>query len=112
MFKDLKSVYTLSEFRADPKEIKQLLTIPFKDSTVHRNVHLTLLSNGTIMGNKNGRDVGPVIISGGPTTNFTAIATTDDSRLYGISGDEVLEYVLDINNNPTASFTFVGKVYT
>jgi hypothetical protein len=24
----------------------------------------------------------------------------------------VLEYVLDINNNPTASFTFVGKVYT
>lgn len=111
MFKDLKSIYTLSELRADPKEIKQLLTIPYKDSTVHRNVHLTLLSNGTIMGNKNGRDVGPVIISGGPTANFTAIATTDDSRLYGISGDEVLEYVLNMDNNPTASFTFVGKVY-
>lgn len=46
---------------------------------------------------------------GGPPVNFSAISTTEDAMLYGISNDEVLEYKPD--DSDPSNFVYVGRVF-
>lgn len=94
-------------------KIKQLIIMPFmKDNSTLVELYLVLLSNGTLLGKRfqNG-DLRPMKVSGRPDTNFTSIATTDDCRLYGIAGDQILEYAFDFELNNSEDFTHVDRVY-
>jgi hypothetical protein len=62
-------------------------------------LRLALLSNGTLLGgypdafgDPATQRMLPVNVSAGPAINFTAFSTSDDARIYGLSGDEILEY--------------------
>ncbi|KAI0101700.1 hypothetical protein GGR51DRAFT_574524 [Nemania sp. FL0031] len=47
---------------------------------------------------------------GGPSTvNFSAIAATEEAMLYGVSGDQILQY--SISNTDPPQFDYVGTVY-
>ena len=52
-----------------------------------------------------------ITVSGETSANFTSIATTEDSRLYGIAGDQILEYSFNVNLNASTNFSYVGRVY-
>lgn len=58
-------------------------------------LYLTLLPGGTMSGQwvtaDSAKSSFDIILSGGPTTNFSAIATTLDT-FYGISNDQILQY--------------------
>jgi len=105
----------IEDYKESPEDIKQLITMPFGRDGATGNLYLILFLNGTFLGRADRHaSMYPMTISGGPTTKFTAIATTDDARLFGISGDEVLEYIYNIygdTSGNSSNFTYVGKVY-
>ncbi|OTA87290.1 hypothetical protein M434DRAFT_15533 [Hypoxylon sp. CO27-5] len=73
---------------------------------------LALLPNGTVTGLWWGghfRSLPSINFRSGPAVNFTAIATSEDSMLYGIFNDEVLQYKPD--DTDLSSFVFVERVY-
>jgi hypothetical protein len=47
---------------------------------------------------------------GGPSVNFSSIATTGDGRLYGISNDTVLEYTINVDPDKHTHFKYSGIV--
>lgn len=73
---------------------------------------LALLPNGTVTALWWGghfRSLPSINFHSGPAVNFTAISTSEDSVLYGISNDEVLQYKPD--DTDLSSFVFVERVY-
>ncbi|KAF3073614.1 hypothetical protein CFAM422_004214 [Trichoderma lentiforme] len=50
-----------------------------------------------------------IIFSGGPTNQFSSIATTTDAMFYGIFNDTIIEYSVDQESQST--FHYVGVVY-
>ncbi|KAI1661188.1 hypothetical protein F4813DRAFT_220465 [Daldinia decipiens] len=78
-----------------------------------QTMFLTLRPNGTVSALWWGghfTSIPSVDFRGGPSTvNFTAISAGEDSMLYGISGDEVLQYEPDPLD--LFGFTYVSRVY-
>ncbi|ORY60983.1 uncharacterized protein BCR38DRAFT_497138 [Pseudomassariella vexata] len=80
-------------------------------------LYLALFSNGTIMGHfdRAGAQrsqtgiLSSMGLSSGPSTTFSAIATTPDAVFYGISADQILEYSSDIAE--PSILKYVGVVY-
>lgn len=71
-----------------------------------------LKSDGSITGQiigQNNRSISTIEIEGGPSVNFTTIATTLDAMLYGISNDTIFEY--SISQSDPSVLTYVGTVY-
>ncbi|KAK0762499.1 hypothetical protein N5P37_005315, partial [Trichoderma harzianum] len=50
-----------------------------------------------------------IIFSGGPTNQFSSIASTTDAMFYGIFNDTIIEYSVDTESQST--FHYVGVVY-
>ncbi|KAK9797895.1 putative Fucose-specific lectin [Seiridium cardinale] len=75
-------------------------------------LYMFLTPDGSITGQvvgQNNRSISKIDIRGGPSVNFTTIATTLDAMLYGISNDTILEYA--INNSDIPVLNYVGIVY-
>ncbi|OTB06148.1 hypothetical protein M426DRAFT_259536 [Hypoxylon sp. CI-4A] len=90
-----------------PSSILQFAAIPRNDFT--DIVFLTLFSHVTV---SSGDPLQPIPIhlySGPSSVNFTAIATSEDSMLYGISNDEILQYTPE--DSELSTFAFVERVY-
>ncbi|GAW14541.1 hypothetical protein ANO14919_039440 [Xylariales sp. No.14919] len=69
---------------------------------------LALLPNGTITGDyyAHGRKRAPIVtLVGGPSdVNFSAIAASEESMVYGISGDTVLQYSVKFSDPSVLQF--------
>ncbi|KAI0416149.1 hypothetical protein F5X98DRAFT_388394 [Xylaria grammica] len=78
-------------------------------------IFLALLPNGTVTGDYWHRalekwiEIPSVEFRGGPSVNFSAIATSEEAIFYGISGDEVLQY--SVNSEDPSIFNFMERVY-
>jgi len=94
------------------RDVRQLITMPFIYNNTHEYVYFVLLFNGTLLGKRNLEyQMRQITVSGETSANFTSIATTEDSRLYGIAGDQILEYSFNVNLNASTNFSYVGRVY-
>ncbi|KAI2464884.1 hypothetical protein F4781DRAFT_51556 [Annulohypoxylon bovei var. microspora] len=73
---------------------------------------MALLPNGTVtalLWAGHFRPIPRIDFRGGPEVNFSAIAASEDAMIYGISGDEVLQYKPD--EADIFSYVYVGRVY-
>ncbi|XDG06802.1 hypothetical protein ABKA04_006417 [Annulohypoxylon sp. FPYF3050] len=95
----------------DPLKTRQFAAMPMNNFT--QSFFVSLSNDGSLTGAKwdgNAYTAVPKItFAQGESTNFSAIAMTEDAMFYGISDDQVWEYSVDTSD--PSNFTLAGKVY-
>ncbi|KAI1209973.1 uncharacterized protein F4807DRAFT_80362 [Annulohypoxylon truncatum] len=95
----------------DPLKTRQFAATTMNNFT--ESFFVSLSTDGSITGSRwdgNAYTAVPkIIFAQGQSTNFSAIAMTEDAMFYGISEDQIWEYSVDTSDPST--FTFAGKVY-
>ncbi|KAI1214626.1 uncharacterized protein F4807DRAFT_3791 [Annulohypoxylon truncatum] len=114
-----KMMYTGGDWISDNSLIKSLPApspnLQFA-MTVQKNFSeqttMALLPNGTVtalLWDGRFHAIPSINFRGGPDVNFTSIAASEDAMIYGISGDEILQYEPD--QTDIYSYVYVGRVY-
>ncbi|KAI0890404.1 uncharacterized protein GGS22DRAFT_183749 [Annulohypoxylon maeteangense] len=95
----------------DPLKTRQFAATTMKNFT--QSFFVSLSTDGSITGSRwDGKAynaVPEITFAQGQSTNFSAIAMTEDAMFYGISEDQIWEYSVDTTDPST--FTLAGKVY-
>ncbi|KAI2467233.1 hypothetical protein F4781DRAFT_322472 [Annulohypoxylon bovei var. microspora] len=95
----------------DPLQTRQFAATTMNNFT--EALFVTLSNDGSIAGARwdgNSYSAVPKItLAQGQSTNFSAIAMTEDAMFYGVSDDQIWEYSVD-TSDPSA-FTLASKVY-
>jgi hypothetical protein len=95
-----------------PASLEHMAASKWRDWATALNY--VLLSNGTMRGTwwdvDSTTSLNTITLSGAPdNVNFTNIAMTDDAVLFGVSGDEILEFSVD--DSDPSTLHYVGKVF-
>ncbi|KAI1098494.1 hypothetical protein F4804DRAFT_324654 [Jackrogersella minutella] len=95
----------------DPLETRQFAATAMNNWTA--TLFVSLSTDGGITAaqwdGKTYSAIEDITFNQGQSTNFSAIAMTEDAMFYGISDDQVWEYSVDTSNPST--FTLASKVY-
>ncbi|KAI1461996.1 hypothetical protein F4805DRAFT_453228 [Annulohypoxylon moriforme] len=95
----------------DPLETRQFAVATMNNFT--ESFFVSLSTDGSIKGARwdgNAYTAVPdITFAQAQSTNFSAIAMTEDAMFYGISDDQIWEYSVDTSDPST--FTFASKVY-